>query len=32
MVEKFTDVASTKIRNRTSGYITHLIAIREEIL
>jgi small subunit ribosomal protein S17e len=32
MVEKFTDVTSTKIRNRTAGYITHLIAIREDIL
>jgi small subunit ribosomal protein S17e len=28
-VEKFTDVGSTKIRNRTAGYITHLLAIRE---
>ena len=31
-IEEFTDVASIKIRNRTAGYITHLIAIREEIL
>jgi small subunit ribosomal protein S17e len=26
MVEKFTDVTSIKIRNRTAGYITHLIS------
>jgi small subunit ribosomal protein S17e len=27
MVEELTDVSSIKIRNRTAGYITHLIKI-----
>lgn len=25
----FTDVTLTKIRNRTAGYITHLIAVKK---
>lgn len=27
MVDEFTDVTSKKIRNRTAGYITHLLKI-----
>jgi small subunit ribosomal protein S17e len=27
MVNKLTDVTSIKIRNRTAGYITHLVSI-----
>jgi small subunit ribosomal protein S17e len=27
MVDELTDVTSTKIRNRTAGYITHLVSI-----
>jgi small subunit ribosomal protein S17e len=30
-VEKFTDVVSIKIRNRTAGYITHLLRIRNSM-
>lgn len=32
VVDRLTDVDSIKIRNRTAGYITHLIKINEEIL
>ena len=27
MVDKFTDVTSTRIRNRVAGYVTHLVKI-----
>ena len=27
MVDKYTDVTSTKLRNRVAGYITHLVKI-----
>jgi small subunit ribosomal protein S17e len=27
LVDELTDVASIKIRNRTAGYITHLVSI-----
>jgi small subunit ribosomal protein S17e len=30
MVDDFTDVTSTKIRNRVAGYVTHLVKISSD--
>ena len=30
MVDSFTDLTSTKIRNRVAGYVTHLVNLESE--